>query len=171
MNCKFWKLSPCQWHHFHFKCEYCENCRLMSNSYQLSRENKVSWCKPEYFLVPTSSVNTSNQTRHAWSGYLIEDQGASSNGNNYIKQEVNPLIKELTEMQAIQGTVTLRIVISDRMNEEPSRAASGQVVIDSLAPPTPFLMVTPQWSWLWRWQRGILRGVVMRVFPVLLKVG
>lgn len=78
---------------------------------------------PEYFLVPTSSVNTSNQTRHAWSGYLIEDQGASSNGNNYIKQ-ANPLIKELTEMQAIQGTVTLRIVISDRMNEEPFCVAS-----------------------------------------------
>jgi len=43
--------------------------------------------------------------------------------NNCIKQ-ANPLIKELTKMQAIQGAVTPRIVLSDRMTEEPFCVAS-----------------------------------------------
>ena len=43
--------------------------------------------------------------------------------NNCIKQ-ANPLIKELTEMQAIQGAITPRIVLSGRMTEEPFCVAS-----------------------------------------------
>lgn len=124
---------------------------------------------PEYFLVPTSSVNTSNQTRHAWSGHLLEDQGASSNGNNYIKQ-ANPPTKELTEMQAIQGTTTLRTVISDRMTEEPFCVESvgnssyplpaSTYPIPNGHPAVELAVVTERAS-----------GVGgMRVFPVLLTV-
>ena len=87
--------------------------------------------------------------------------------NTPIKQG-NPLIKKKnsdTEMQAIQDTVALRIVISYRMSEEPSYVASvGNVNSYPFPASTPFLMVTPQWSWQCGDREGLGDG--MRVFPV-----